>query len=231
MIEQLTLHQNFLPLNINYYLKEYILNNKMNSNSQAGQDIFVLKTLKEKQNGTFIEIGSCHPININNSYILENKYNWKGIMVEYDGKYLDLYKQHRPNSFHIIQDATTIDYSKAFQDENMPYNVDYLQIDLEVSNNSTLKVLQLLDSQVMDTHTFATVTFEHDIYTGDHFNTRNESRNIFERRGYVRVFSDVSNDNNAFEDWYVHPSLVDMDYVNKVKRENKIEWTDIIKLL
>ena len=229
MKKLLIILQDFLLLIIN--LKEYILNNKMNSNSQAGQDIFVLKTLKEKQNGTFVEIGSCHPININNSYILESKYNWRGIMVEYDGKYLESYKQHRPNSYHIIQDATTINYTQAFQDANMPSNIDYLQIDLEVSNSSTLKVLQKIDSEIMDNHTFATVTFEHDIYAGDYFNTRGSSRDIFERRGYVRVFSDVSNDNNAFEDWYVHPSLVDMYYVNRVKRDDKMEWSDIIKLL
>ncbi len=203
----------------------------MNSNSQAGQDIFVLKALKEKQNGTFVEIGSCHPININNSYILESKYNWKGIMVEYDSSYLEAYKQHRPNSYHIIQDATTIDYSEAFKDAKMPYNIDYLQIDLEVSNNSTLKVLEKLDTEVMDMYKFATVTFEHDIYTGNHFNTRDSSRTIFEKRGYVRVFSDVSNGSNPFEDWYVHPELVDMEYITKIKRDDKMEWTEIVKLL
>ncbi len=203
----------------------------MSFNSQAGQDIFVLKTLKEKQNGTFVEIGSCHSIIINNSYILESKYNWRGIMIEYDSRYLEAYKQHRPNSYHIIQDATTIDYSEAFKDAKMPYNIDYLQIDLEVSNNSTLKVLEKLDTEVMDMYKFATVTFEHDIYAGNRFNTRDSSRTIFEKRGYVRVFSDVSNGSNPFEDWYVHPELVDMEYITKIKRDDEMEWTEIVKLL
>ena len=38
--------------------------------SQAEQDKFVLQVLKEKKNGYFLEIGSNHPVNINNSYIL-----------------------------------------------------------------------------------------------------------------------------------------------------------------
>ena len=201
----------------------------MNTNSQAGQDIFVLKTLKEKQNGTFVEIGSCDPIIINNTYLLENEYKWRGIMIEYDDKYLSSYKEHRPNSYHLIKDATTINYNKLFQDANMPLNIDYLQIDLEVSNRSTLTVLEKLNSEVMCTYKFATVTFEHDIYCGNHYNTRTLSREIFENRGYVRVFSDVSNGGNAFEDWYVHPELVDM--TNIIKREDSMEWKDIVKII
>jgi len=47
----------------------------MNSNSQAAQDIFVLKCLKNKTEGTFVEIGSHDPILINNTYLLEKTYN------------------------------------------------------------------------------------------------------------------------------------------------------------
>ena len=48
-------------------------------NGQAGQDKYVLTMLKNKTNGVFLEIGSNHPIKINNSYLLESKYDWKGI--------------------------------------------------------------------------------------------------------------------------------------------------------
>ena len=51
---------------------------------QSEQDKFVLNILKNKKNGYFLEIGSNDPININNSYLLETKYDWKGIMVEYN---------------------------------------------------------------------------------------------------------------------------------------------------
>ena len=82
---------------------------------QAQQDKFVLNILKEKRNGYFLEIGSNHPININNTYLLETKYDWKGIMIEYNKSFLDLYKIHRPNSIHIMNDATTIDYKDVFE--------------------------------------------------------------------------------------------------------------------
>jgi hypothetical protein len=194
---------------------------------QANQDKFVLKVLKEKKNGFFLEIGSNHPININNTYLLEKKYNWRGIMIEYDHNYLGLYKKERNNSIHIIQDATNIDYKILFETNNVPLSFDYLQIDLEVSNGSTLKTLEKLDDEVFDTYKFATVTFEHDIYCSNFNNTRLKSREIFKKRGYVCVFEDINNQNviYPYEDWYVYPELVDMEYVNKLIEQNKTKYT------
>jgi hypothetical protein len=187
-------------------------------NAQAGQDAFIVNVLKEKKNGFFLEIGSNHPININNTYTLEKNFGWKGIMVEYVSSYLPSYKTLRPNSIHIISDATKVNYKHTFEVNKMPLNMDYLQIDLEVNNRSTLTTLEMIDSQLLDTYKFATITFEHDIYTGNHFNTREISRQIFHKRGYIPVFQDVCNGETrfVFEDWYVHPDLVDMDHVNKI---------------
>jgi hypothetical protein len=193
---------------------------------QANQDRFILNVLKEKKHGRFLEIGSNHPININNTYLLETEYEWKGIMVEYEPQFLPLYIEHRPNSIHVINDATTIDYKNLFETNNMPLSFDYLQIDLEAANESTLNTLKKLDNDVLDTYKFATVTFEHDIYCGDYYNTRLSSRDIFKRRGYVCVFEDISNDGFPYEDWYVHPDLVDMNYVNNLIENNRTNYVD-----
>lgn len=190
--------------------------------SQACQDKFVVNVLKEKKHGAFLEIGSNHPITNNNTYTLEKNYNWKGIMVEYDKSYEKMYKQHRPNSVYIIKDATKIDYKSAFEDNNMPVDMDYLQIDLEVNNRSTLTTLEMLNDHIFNKYKFATVTFEHDIYTGNHFDTREISRRIFKERGYICVFQDICNHREAkvFEDWYVHPDLVDMEYIRALMANN-----------
>ena len=188
---------------------------------QIEQDKFVLNVLNEKKNGYFLEIGSNHPIHINNSYLLEKQFDWKGIMVEYDPKFLPLYEEHRQNSIHIINDATTVDYKNVFEMNNTPLSVDYLQIDLEANNGSTIKTLHKLDNEIFDTYKFATVTFEHDIYHTNFDNTRLKSRDIFKKRGYVCVFEDINNDGNPYEDWYVHPDLVDMNYVNNLIEINK----------
>jgi len=176
----------------------------------------------EKRNGYFLEIGSNHPIKINNTYVLEKNYNWKGIMIDYKSSFLNLYKQHRKNSIHVINDATKINYKALFNRTKAPLNIDYLQIDLEARNGTTLKTLQKLDKEILDKYKFATITFEHDIYTGNHHNTRQISRNIFKRRGYVCVFEDINNTpTNPYEDWYVHPDLVDMEYIKTLKEKNE----------
>lgn len=187
-------------------------------NGQAQQDKFVLHALQHKENGYFLEIGSNHPIHSNNSYILESQYKWRGIMVDFNPEFLPLYKENRPRSIHLINDASQIDYAGIFKANSVPRKLDYLQIDLEESNGSTLRTLQNLDANVFDRYTFATVTFEHDIYYSNNHNTREVSRDIFLRRGYVPVFQDVNNDGIQFpyEDWYVHPTLVNMEYIQQL---------------
>jgi hypothetical protein len=175
--------------------------------SQARQDEFVLWCLDNKRGGTFVEIGSNEPITINNTYVLEKEFGWRGLMVEYEARFLPKYKEHRPNSVYMIEDASEIDYCSAFKWAKLPKEIDYLQIDLEADNRSTLNALEAVEKAMEAGYTFKVVTFEHDIYRGDFFNTRLSSRAIFEKHGYIRLFSDVCNDNLPFEDWYIHSSL------------------------
>lgn len=197
----------------------------MKYKGQAEQDRFVINVLKFKRNGFFLEIGSEQPQYGNNTYLLEKEYGWRGIMVEWNATYLPQYKAERPNSIHIMNNATLINYKKLFEDHDVPLDVDYLQIDLEVSNGSTLETLNKIENQVMDKYRFAVVTFEHDIYTSNYLDTRVESRKVFDRQGYVRVFADIKNDDNPYEDWYVHPSLVDMDYIGRLQDLNKEKYS------
>lgn len=207
----------------------------MNSFSQASQDIFVRKLTKNKINGTFLEIGSNDPIITNNTFILEKENNYRGIMVEYDSSFTNAYKNHRPNSIHIINDAQRVNYREILDTNNFPTELDYLQIDLDVNNKSTLNVLEILNNTVFDKYKFATVTFEHDIYTGDYFNTRELSRKIFKDRGYLLLFPDVSvfweNKYCQFEDWYAHKDLIDSEIVDKIKSDKSLNHNEIVKIL
>lgn len=194
----------------------------MESYSQASQDIFVLYFNEYKQNGSFLEIGSNHPINGNNSYVLEYLYNWKGIMIEYEREFENLYKQYRKSKY-IIDDATKLDYNKILTEfckyNNLNNELDYLQIDLEVENNSTLECLYNFKDNVFNKFKFKVITFEHDFYRDINKNTREISRNIFNNFGYILLFPDITvwNDNKYcnFEDWYVHPSLINKKLIDK----------------
>jgi len=200
---------------------------KLNYNGQAEQDKFVCNILNNKTNGFFVEVGSNHPIKINNTYVLENSLKWTGLMFEYQrGKFEKLYKKHRPNSNYIFGDGVHANYQEIFDTYKAPKNIDYLQLDIDPPQK-TLRVLQNLNEQAMDSYKFAVVTFEHD-YKGkkDRLPMREESRKILKDRGYYLVFGDIANMKPmwVYEDWYVHPDLVDMDYVKKLQSDNEANY-------
>jgi hypothetical protein len=120
-------------------------------------------------------------------------------------------------------------------DTHFNTHLDYLQIDLDVNNKSTLDTLYLLNNTVFDKYKFATVTFEHDIYTGDYFNTRELSRQIFKDRGYILTFPDVNvfweNSYKQFEDWYIHPDLISSEIIDKCKTDFSLYKEQIKNIL
>lgn len=81
----------FAKISLRLYVRDfslYVYNNPdftdlktRGSHSQFGQDLFVIKTLGEIQNGVFVDIGGNHPINGSNTYLLEQK-GWNGIAIE-----------------------------------------------------------------------------------------------------------------------------------------------------
>lgn len=188
--------------------------------SQANQDTLVVLLSDGKTGGWYVEIGANDPILSNNTYLLESKYQWRGLMVEWDANFLPAYKTHRPLANYWMGDASKTPYDQVLRDLQFPPQVDYLQIDLDVDNRSTLTTLELFDKTVFDNHTFGVVTFEHDIYRGNFFDTQQVSRNIFVRRGYILLFRNVSvyfeGQWCAFEDWYAHPALINPNLLQNI---------------
>jgi len=173
--------------------------------SQALQDIFVLTMLNGKQNGTYVEIGGAHPVNINNTYLLEKVFNWTGISFEINNDLANYYNSQRLNQC-ICSDATQVNYSEIFEENNLPNQIDYLQVDIDPSYQS----LASLKKINLETYRFSVITFETDAYQ-DSIGVVEESRDIFQRNNYQLVASNVNNCGYAFEDWYVDPNIVTED--------------------
>jgi hypothetical protein len=156
-------------------------------------------------------------------------------MVEYDSSFLPLYNQYRKKSIYEINDARKVDYYEILTKNRFPNNIDYLQIDLDVNNRSTLDTLEIFDKTVFDNYTFATITFEHDIYSGNYFDTQEISRKIFQKRGYELLFPNVKvfweGKYQPFEDWYVHPKLVDTQIIDKLKTNESLNSDQIKNIL
>ena len=217
-------------------------NNIINFGGQAEQDKFVLNITNFKKNGYFLELGSGQPCGGgNNTYCLEKEFDWRGISIDKEGNKQEAldYKNKRPNSIYYKANALSLNYIDILK--NSPKNIDYLQIDLHVDDNSTLNLLLKMDKEILDKYKFATITFEHDYYMSKNNNdiwsiTRKISREIFKKRGYVLIFPDVQLPSNTyhlgiqcgkFEDWYVHPELVDKDIIEKYKTDKSLFFKDI----
>ncbi|NMC57788.1 MAG: hypothetical protein GYA51_00110 [Candidatus Methanofastidiosa archaeon] len=176
--------------------------------SQVYQDMFILSMLNGKKGGSYIEIGCCDPFFNSNTALLETGFGWNGISIDINPKEIEKYKGIR-NTKTLLADATKIDYEKLLG--NTVY--DYLQVDCEPAITS-FTILQRIPFYRVK---FAVITFEHDKYIDENQEIQEKTKKYLESFGYVQVVNNVSEDNwSAFEDWYVHPDLVDNSIIKKM---------------
>jgi tetratricopeptide (TPR) repeat protein len=184
-----------------------------NNQSQVFQDMFVLMALDGKTNGKYLEIGANDPIDNSNTYILEKDFNWKGISLEIDSNLVNKFNGTR-NNFCLLQDATIANYDTILSDTNWGNDWDYLQLDCEPSYNTFKTLLQI----PFEKYRFAVITYEHDYYCDETKSYRDKSRRYLESKGYELAVDNISpDDDSPFEDWWVHPDLVDKDVLNIIK--------------
>ena len=69
-----------------------------NSQSQIFQDVFASFIVGDKFDKTFFEFGATDGFNLSNSYLLENSFNWKGVLSEPSPQWHDLLKKNRINT-------------------------------------------------------------------------------------------------------------------------------------
>ena len=187
--------------------------------SQAGQDVFVASVLNGMRDGRFLDIGCNHPQIINNTYLLESKFGWTGIMVDNE-EMTNLCKKERISRC-VCGDATILDYGTLLKEENFSNIIDYASIDIDgIATFHALQQIPLIEYKIR------VITFEHDSYSMES-ETRELSRKYLEFFGYYRLCSDVKNDGVPYEDWYVHPELVDMERAMAFQSNNK-EWRSIL---
>lgn len=178
--------------------------------SESYQDMFVLSMVDGKREGTYLEIGSCRPYYGNNTALLEKEYAWKGVSIDYEEQFVNLFKQERTNPCYC-KDATSVNYDALLQAHDMPSTIDYLQVDCEPPGVTFDALLNI----PFDKYKFRVITYEHDYYADETKSFREKSRNYLESLGYKLVVDNISPDNDRpYEDWWVHPDLVNTDIMN-----------------
>jgi len=186
------------------------------STSQASQESFVLNVLKEKHNGTYVELGGGWAERNSNTYLLETRYGWKGLSFENDPSRAYDYNLTRKNKTLQV-DARWFNYERYFIENNYPIHIDYLQMDL----HPAFSTFEALKNMPLRKYRFSTITFEHNGYQ-DRWHKefiQGESQRMLKDLGYVLVTENVIFNGKAYEDWYVDPRVVPYDnykdFINK----------------
>jgi FkbM family methyltransferase len=198
----------------------------MNSYSQAGQDLWVLKMLNNKAGGFFLDIGAFDGIKYSNSYILEKKFNWNGLLVEPHPGNFESLKKNRTSTIapYAISDiegvilfennygtgskitdengfeVQCLTFQKLFEKYEVPKIIDYMSLDIEGHEYKSLTKFPFHEYKCR------TITVEHNLYMGDSSNKENINQ-ILINNGYTLAVENVSHDNLIFEDWYINTKL------------------------
>ncbi len=191
-------------------------NSKFVSRSQAGQDAFV-HALIPRADGLFLDIGCGHPIEINNTYALE-QIGWRGVLLDSDAVVAELALKLRASP--IFQgDARSFDWKPFVSPVPMP--IDYASIDVDEHTHDALANLLRQSARP------AILTVEHDFYQrGDRLRIPNFR--LLTELGYDLLCSNVHSNGCSFEDWFVAPDKVNMSRANLFRSEGK-EWQAILK--
>lgn len=81
--------------------------------SQLGQDLWVLEETNNKRGGFFVDIGATDGITINNTYLLEKDFGWKGVLAEPNEVYhCDLESNRDGDEAHIYYGAVYTESDK-----------------------------------------------------------------------------------------------------------------------
>lgn len=188
--------------------------------SQAAQDLFVLMCLNGKRNGSFLDLGCNDPVHINNTYLLESTFDWRGVSMDIDSSFVDKHSAQR-KSKAFTQDATKINFEEVLRHYSSNH-IDYLSLDLEPAS-VTLACLKSIPFSSIE---FSVITYEHDSYRfGNSY--RDLSRAEFDKAGYKIIAADVSNYGCIYEDWYYNPKYVNYEDIKSLK-SSSADWAEII---
>ena len=88
-----------LHLAQNIYIKNKFFF-KRKSYAMEGEDLEIIKILKNVKNGFYVDAGGYHPLDRSNTYLLYIK-NWRGINIDLSAFSIDLFNFIRPDDINV----------------------------------------------------------------------------------------------------------------------------------
>ena len=199
------------------------------SKSQLRQDLFVLSELNFKRKGFFVEFGATNGFDISNSYLLETKFDWNGILAEPAKKWHNELKKNRKanietncvwsetgkeidfNEVSETELSTINKFSSGDEHEHIRKNGKKYKVNTISLNDLLHKYMapKLIDYLSIDTEgseyeilkNFDFNNHKFKVITCEHNLNKNREKifTLLTQNGYKRKFTEIS----KFEDWYV----------------------------
>jgi len=196
-----------------------IINKKKLSKSQIFQDLFAYFFSNCKKKGTFIEIGGGNGVDLSNSYILEKKFKWRGVICEPDSRlhsnilakrkcfletrpvsssvnkniyfyFKGLYDSYASLSYSpSAKKLKSISLNNLIKKYQLGKNIDYISIDTEGNE------LDIIKNFNFNKYNVKIFTIEHNFKK----KIRERIYKILKKNNYQRVFKYIS----YMDDWYI----------------------------
>ena len=205
------------------------IDNLSYSKSQLRQDLFVLSELGFQKEGFFVEFGATNGIDLSNTYILEKRFGWTGILAEPAEMWQkDLRKNRKANietkcvwkssGENIVFNETEVgelstvdsfsdtDKHKKSRKSGKRYTVETIALLDLLDKFEAPKLIDYLSIDTEGSEYEILKNFDFDKYkfrviTCEH-NYTSKREKIFDlltKNGYARKFEEIS----KFDDWYV----------------------------
>lgn len=132
--------------------------------SQKGQDKWIIETVfNKKHDGYFVDLAATDGITINNTYLLEKYFNWKGICIEANPIYYPLLQKNR-SCITVNACVDDIEQQVLFRinngggsgiiDDDTDNNMTYRKNEIQIANNTggTKKMITKPLSTILEEH-------------------------------------------------------------------------------
>ena len=207
----------------------FFLENLGNSKAQLRQDIIALIMSGKKNNGYFVEFGAFDGRTLSNTWMLEKKYGWKGILSE---PILKLHQEIRKEREAILEtrcvwattgqqvefcetakgELSTIsqyvteDQHRVSRNITRKYNVSTISLTDMLAAYSAPRFVDYLsidtegsELEILKAFDFSEYSFGFISIEHNYTEDEKEIDALLSRNGYIRYLRDISN----FDGWYV----------------------------
>jgi FkbM family methyltransferase len=199
------------------------------SKSQLRQDLFVLSELGFKRGGFFVEFGAASGLDLSNTWLMEKKFGWSGILaeparcwhaqlaanrsclVEHDcvwsktGQQLD-FAEADEAEISTLSDFKDADMHSKSRRSSRHYGVRTISLNDMLEKHSAPREIDYLsidtegsELEILRSLDFNKYQFKAITCEHNHTGSRALIHDLLSGAGYVRKFTELSD----FDDWYV----------------------------